>query len=111
MLKDTRKVKSQNLRHEKHNKSKGQKKNILANKVKEEIVIEITSNDIENILRDINIHAHVLGGLILRPATITIPLRKNKLQVGDKVILLGVEKNIARVLTQLSPFQNGHIDN
>jgi NhaP-type Na+/H+ and K+/H+ antiporter len=74
------------------------KKTVVQNDTKEEIVIDITSTVVENMLRDINIHAHVLGGLILRPATITIPLRKNKLQVGDKVILLGVEKNIARVL-------------
>jgi NhaP-type Na+/H+ and K+/H+ antiporter len=74
------------------------KKTVVQNDTKEEIVIDITSTVVENMLRDINIHAHVLGGLILRPATITIALRKNKLQVGDKVILLGVEKNIARVL-------------
>ena len=96
MIKDTLKLKRLNLTHEKHSKGNRQNKPVSPNNMTEEIIIDITSSAIEKMLRDINIHAHVRGGLILRPAKITIPLRRNKLLVGDKVILMGISKEVAR---------------
>ena len=101
MIKDTQKIKRLINYHKKNSKSDRQNKPVALKNITEEILIDITSPAIEKMLRDINIHTHVRGGLILRSVKITMPLRKNKLLVGDKVILMGVRKEVAGVLRKL----------
>ena len=101
MIKDTLTLNRLNTSHEKHSKGNRQNKSVAPNNMTEEIIIDITSPAIEKMLRDINIHTHVRGGLILRSVKITMPLRKNKLLIGDKVILMGVRKEVAGVLSKL----------